>query len=70
MDKHTATEQAYKNGYEAGVKEFAERLKERAVSHSYCNAPDFKLNTKYEIWDSCIDNLLTELTERKEDEGK
>lgn len=33
MDKHTATEQAYKNGYEAGVKEFAERLCEGRVSN-------------------------------------
>lgn len=27
MNTYTATEQAYKNGYEAGVKEFAERMK-------------------------------------------
>ena len=26
MDKHTATELAYKNGYDNGVKEFAERI--------------------------------------------
>lgn len=26
MDKHTATELAYKNGYEAGKKEFADEL--------------------------------------------
>ena len=26
MDKHTATELAYKNGYEAGKKEFADKL--------------------------------------------
>lgn len=27
MDIYTATEQAYKNGYEAGVKKFAELIK-------------------------------------------
>ena len=26
MDKHTATEMAYKNGYANGVKEFAEKV--------------------------------------------
>lgn len=30
MDKHTATEMAYKNGYAKGVKEFAERMKKAA----------------------------------------
>lgn len=34
MDKHTATEQAYKNGYAKGIKEFAERLKERKYQSS------------------------------------
>jgi hypothetical protein len=40
MDKHTATELAYKNGYEAGKKEFADKLasiilkKKEAVSKS------------------------------------
>lgn len=29
MDERDAIEQAYKNGFEAGVKEFAERLKEK-----------------------------------------
>ena len=27
MNKHDATETAYKNGYEQGVKDFAERVK-------------------------------------------
>lgn len=31
-DTHWATEQAYKNGYAKGVKEFAERLKEKVYS--------------------------------------
>jgi hypothetical protein len=31
MNEHDATEQAYKNGYKAGVKELAERLKEKAT---------------------------------------
>ena len=28
MDQYTMTEEAYKNGYEAGIKKFAEKLKE------------------------------------------
>lgn len=30
MNERDATEQAFRNGYEAGVREFAERLKEKA----------------------------------------
>lgn len=41
MDNHTATELAYKNGYANGVKEFAERLKDRAE----------------ECWDGAITHL-------------
>lgn len=33
MDERDAIEQAYKNGYEAGVREFAERLCEGRVSN-------------------------------------
>jgi hypothetical protein len=33
MNTYTATVQAYKNGYEAGVREFAERLCEDRVSN-------------------------------------
>lgn len=31
MDMHDAIEQAYKNGYKQGVKEFVERLKAESV---------------------------------------
>ena len=31
MNIYDATETAYKNGYEAGAKEFMERAKERAI---------------------------------------
>jgi hypothetical protein len=51
------TEEAYKNGYEAGVKKFAERLKEKAErgfwqERSYVDADD-------------IDNLAKELIEQR-----
>ena len=48
MDNHTATEIAYKNGYEAGKKEFADKLasivlkKKNSVKTSrgtYCDGP-------------------------------
>lgn len=38
MNEHDATEQAYKNGYQQGVKDFAERLKNKSkkrVSDNY-----------------------------------
>ena len=31
MDKHTACELAYKNGYNNALEEFAERLKEKSM---------------------------------------
>ena len=54
MDKYAIAEVAYKNGYEAGVKEFAEKLKEKAdggfwQEHCYVDVED-------------IDNLAKELT--------
>ena len=53
MDKYTMTEEAYKNGYEAGVKKFAERLKSRLIVYSYQNFNDV------------IDNLAKELIEHR-----
>ena len=58
MNVYTATEQAYKNGYEAGVKEFAERLCEGRVS----NDP-VVIAVKVELKE-LIDK------QKKEDEGK
>jgi hypothetical protein len=54
MHIHDATEEAYKNGYEAGVKKFAERLKSHLIIYTYLN-----LN-------GVIDNLVKEMTEQKE----
>lgn len=51
MDIYTASETAYKNGYEAGVKEFAEKFKQ------LIGVKDFGL----------VDNLAKELTESKND---
>lgn len=49
---HNETEQAYKNGYEAGVKEFAERLKRE------CH-----IDRCYEIlFEGTIDHIEKELT--------
>lgn len=58
MKEYTATEQAYKNGYEAGVKDLAERLKaSQIINHKskegYC---------VYEFDDELIDNLVEEMT--------
>lgn len=59
MNTYTATEQAYKNGYEAGVKEFAERLE---VIYEELKAIDREC-------DAVLDELKR-LKQRKEDEGK
>jgi hypothetical protein len=56
MKKHDMTEYAYKNGYKDGAKALAERLCEGRVS----NDP-VVIAVKVE---------LSELTEKKEDEGK
>jgi hypothetical protein len=58
MNIHDSTEQPYKNGYEAGVREFAERLCEGRVS----NDP-VVIAVKVELKE-LIDK------QRKEDEGK
>ena len=56
MDIYTASEVAYKNGYEAGVKEFAERLE-----HAEYGQLDWEYGTIiYTQVD--IDNVLKELT--------
>lgn len=63
MHIHDMTEEAYKNGYEAGVKKFAERLKKEKCdmvsSRNYCGH-------LYEITGSDIDDLVKEMTEQKE----
>ena len=51
MDKYAIAETAYKNGYEAGVEEFAEKFKQ------LIGVKDFGL----------VDNLAKELTEQKND---
>lgn len=41
MDIYTAQEVAYKNGYEAGVKEFAERLHQKcAIDRGFAVMPE------------------------------
>ena len=56
MNVYTATEQAYKNGYEAGVKEFAERFKEKVGS-----IPQYHFNL-LQVEDD-INTLVKEMTE-------
>lgn len=51
MNIHDATELAYKNGFNSGVKEFAEKFKQ------LIGVKDFGL----------VDNLAKELTESKND---
>lgn len=56
MDIYTASEVAYKNGYEAGVKEFAERLE-----HGEHGQLDWEYGTIIYTQND-IDNVLKELT--------
>ena len=64
MNEHDMTEYAYKNGYIDGAKALAERLKGLLLLNVRVSNEDYlEISTD-------IDNLLTELTERKEDEGK
>ena len=57
MDERDAIEQAYKNGYEAGVKEFAKKIKLRFSTTTMCNSGA--------IFDG-VNKIVRELTERKE----
>ena len=60
MNIHDATEQAYKNGYEAGVKEFAKRLKDNIdYGKIYRTVDDYELTITH------IKNTARELAERK-----
>ena len=58
MDIYTMSEQSYKNGYNAGVKELAERLKADFVSYENYGGKYVKF---------LIDKFLKELTESKND---
>jgi hypothetical protein len=64
MNTYNATEQAYRNGYEAGVREFAERLKKKTYPFPCA------IGVENAVTIRAINDLLKELTERKEDEGK
>ena len=75
---HDATEIAYKNGYKAGVEEFAEMAKDMMFNYYECVSESakgrpYKGDTlmDYEVVDmieDCIDNLLEELTGGSENE--
>ena len=57
MNIHDATEISYKNGYEAGVKEFAEKLKENIdYGKLYRTVDDYELTITH------IKNTARELT--------
>ena len=68
MDMYAATEQAFKNGYEKGVKEFAERILKELKSSAIvyiCLINKKQTNHGFLIDDVfyCVDNTLKELTE-------
>lgn len=58
MNIHDATEVAFKNGYEAGVKEFAEKFKSIIKDSWLMSAPNVEEK---------IDKITKELTESKND---
>ena len=55
MNEHDAVETAYKNGYEAGVKDFAEEFKKRCLEKGI-----FPVVIK-----NILKNLVIEMTEGK-----
>lgn len=60
MDKYTMTEEAYKNGYEAGVKKFAEKLKENIDNGElYGTVDDYLLTVNH------IKSVAKELIEQR-----
>lgn len=65
MNEHEITEQAYRNGYEAGVKKFAEKIKNCCYQlYEEKNGHEAGKVVVLEFAD--IDNLANELTEGKE----
>ena len=57
MDKHTATEQAFKNGYEKGIKEFVERLK----VYKYLSSDWSHGEHPFVVEEADIDDLVEEM---------
>lgn len=57
MDKYMATEQAYKNGYNRALKEFAERLKLEKFEIN-----DIYENIFYAVETDVVDSLIMEMT--------
>ena len=74
MNIYDATETAYKNGYKAGVKDFAERLKGKVEAEIYDDVDPSGETLRYEyyiVYVEDIDEALTELMEGgKESEGR
>ena len=68
MNEHSATEQAYKNGYEKGradaVKEFAERLKKCVRDIAKI---DFQDGYYYLIGEAFFDNIVIEMVGEEND---
>jgi hypothetical protein len=61
MDIYTATELAYKNGYAAGVKEFANYLKEHSCSYDLDNYHSFEA-----IDIECLDDLIDDFVRKNQ----
>ena len=59
MDQYTMTEQAYKNGYNAALKELAEQLKEHACSYDLDNYHWFEA-VDVEVIDDIANKLIKE----------
>ena len=57
MDKYTVAELAYKNGYQAGIKGLAEKLKEQKIK------PEFPWDDFY-VTETIIDNTIREMIEK------
>lgn len=71
MNENDAIEQAYKNGYEAGVKEFAERLRKRLERKYTIYGREYVLRHIREAKDELIVNYESSKNDkqRKEDEN-
>ena len=61
MDIYTATELAYKNGYENGIKKFAEKVKAQNGNYfleSGYDGADIYCEFNQEEFESFVDNLV------------
>lgn len=67
MDQYTMTEQAYKNGYNAALKELSEKIKAQNGNDfldSWYESADICYEFNQEVFEAVIDELVAQMIKR------